>query len=156
MTVDCDVLQADGGTRTASITAGYCALAAACAHLLLRGDLERWPLSAQVAAVSAGLVDGRALLDLEYVEDAAAEVDMNVVATGDGAIIEIQGTGEERPFSREEMDRLVDLALGGIGRLAAVQREVLAPAMEEVEAVLSKTHRRPAPAKDEADLWGAP
>jgi len=156
LTIDCDVLQADGGTRTASITAGYCALAAACARLLLTGDVERWPLSGQVAAVSAGIVDGRPMLDLEYVEDAAAEVDMNVVATDAGAIIEIQGTGEERAFSRAEMDLLVDLALGGVDRLAALQREALAPVMEEVEAVLAKGSRRPAPAKDEADLWGAP
>jgi ribonuclease PH len=156
VTVDCDVLQADGGTRTASITAGYCALAAACARLLLTGDVERWPLSGQVAAVSSGIVDGRPLLDLEYVEDAAAEVDMNVVATDGGAIIEIQGTGEERAFSRAEMDVLVDLTLAGIGRLATVQREALAPTMEEVDAVLARGRRRPAPAKDEADLWGAP
>ncbi len=156
ITVDCDVLQADGGTRTAAITAGYCALAAACARLLLTGDVERWPLSGQVAAVSSGIVDGRPLLDLEYVEDAGAEVDLNVVATDGGAIIEIQGTGEERAFTRQEMDVLVDLALAGIGRLAAVQRDALAATMEEVDAVLARGRRRPAPAKDEADLWGAP
>jgi len=157
ITVDCDVLQADGGTRTASVTAGYVALAAACARILLTGDVARWPLTGEVAAVSAGVVDGTPLLDLEYVEDSAAEVDMNVVATGSGELIEIQGTGEERSFRRSELDALVDLALDGIGELVDIQRSVLAPTMEEVAAVLAKgSDRRPAKAKDEADLWGAP
>jgi ribonuclease PH len=157
ITIDCDVLQADGGTRTASVTGGYVALAAACARALLTGDVDRWPLTGQVAAVSAGLLEGRPLLDLEYVEDAAAEVDLNVVATVGGEIIEIQGTGEERPFSRDELDALVDLSLAGIGELARLQRQALEPTMQEVEAVLAKGgDRRPAPAKDERDLWGAP
>jgi ribonuclease PH len=157
VTIDCDVLQADGGTRTASVTGGYAALAAACARALLTGDVERWPLTGQVAAVSAGLVDGHPVLDLEYVEDAAAEVDLIVVATAGGEIIEIQGTGEERPFSRDELDALVDLSLDGIAELARLQRRALAPTMKEVEAVLAKGgDRRPAPAKDEKDLWGAP
>jgi ribonuclease PH len=157
ITIDCDVLQADGGTRTASVTAGYVALAAACARILLTGDVQRWPLTGEVAAVSVGVVDGTPLLDLEYVEDSAAEVDMNVVATGTGELIEIQGTGEERSFTRKELDALVDLALDGIGELIDIQRSILAPTMEEVDAVLAKGgDRRPAKAKDEADLWGAP
>jgi len=157
ITIDCDVLQADGGTRTASVTGGYVALAAACARALLTGDVDRWPLTGQVAAVSAGLLEGRPLLDLEYVEDAAAEVDLNVVATASGEIIEIQGTGEERPFSRDELDALVDLSLAGIGELARLQRQALQATMQEVDAVLAKGgDRRPAPAKDERDLWGAP
>jgi len=157
ITIDCDVLQADGGTRTASVTGGYVALAAACARALLTGDVDRWPLTGQVAAVSAGLLEGRPLLDLEYVEDAAAEVDLNVVATAGGEIIEIQGTGEERPFSRDELDALVDLSLAGIGELARLQRQALEATMQEVDAVLAKGgDRRPAPAKDERDLWGAP
>ncbi|HEX2253876.1 MAG TPA: ribonuclease PH [Thermoanaerobaculia bacterium] len=156
VTVDCDVLQADGGTRTAAVTAAYVALASACARLLLTGDVERWPLTDEVAAVSVGIVDGRPVLDLEYVEDAAAEVDMNVVATPAGSLIEIQGTGEGRSFHRAELDQLVDLAFGGIRQLAAEQRRVLAPAREEVEAVLAKSSRRPAAPKDERNLWGAP
>ena len=154
--VDCDVLQADGGTRTAAVTGAYVALAGAFARMLLTGDVAVWPLARPVAAVSAGIVDGRALLDLDYEEDSGAEVDMNVVADAAGSIIEIQGTGEARSFRRDELDALIDLALGGIGELVEHQRKALAPTMEEVEAVLSKGSRRPAPAKDEKDLWGAP
>jgi ribonuclease PH len=156
ITVDCDVLQADGGTRTASITGGYVALASACARLLLTGDIARWPLDHPVAAVSCGLVDGRALLDLEYVEDEAAEVDMNVVATPGGRLIEIQGTGERRTFERRELDALVDLALDGIERLGEIQRETLAATLAEVDEVLAKGRRRQAPARPEAELWGRP
>ncbi len=156
VTVDCDVLQADGGTRTASVTAGYVALAAACGRLLLTGDIARWPLLEPVAAVSVGLVDGTPLLDLEYVEDQVAEVDMNVVATPGGRLIEIQGTGEQRSFTRDELDAMVDLALAGVDRLADAQRAALAPVLEEVDAVLAKDHRRPAKAKDESSLWGPP
>jgi len=156
ITVDCDVLQADGGTRTASITAAYAALAQACARLLLTGDVPRWPLTGAVAAVSAGLVDGRPLLDLEYVEDAAASVDMNVVGTPEGDLVEIQGTGEERTFRRDELDALLDLALAGITELGRIQRRALADTLAEVDAVLAKSDRRPAPAKDESDLWGRP
>jgi ribonuclease PH len=156
VTVDCDVLQADGGTRTASVTGAYVALAQACARLLLTGDVAEWPLTSQVAAISAGIVDGEPLLDLDYEEDRSAEVDLNLVADAEGSIIEIQGTGEARSFSRAEMDSLVDLALAGIGELAEIQRRVLAPTREEVDAVLGRKDRRPAPAKDEKDLWGAP
>lgn len=156
VTVDCDVIQADGGTRTAAITAGYVALAQAAAGLLLTGDLERWPFRGQVAAVSVGVVDGEPVLDLEYVEDAEAEVDMNVVATVDGSLIEVQGTGEKRSFSRAEMDRLIDLALDGVARLGEFQRDALTATMAEVDAVLEKGDRSPARPKDEAEMWGRP
>ena len=116
VTVDCDVLQADGGTRTASVTAGYVALAEALAKLVLCGDLPRLPLLEPVAAVSVGIVRGVPSLDLEYVEDQEAEVDMNVVATASGQLVEVQGTGERRGFARRELDALIDLALAGSGR----------------------------------------
>src|SRR6266540_1233255 len=124
--IDCDVLQADGGTRTASITAGYIALAAAVRSLLEQGLLPRNPLREEVAAVSAGIVDGTALLDLAYSEDSRAEVDFNVVMTGSGALVEVQGTAEGEPFSRAELDSMMDLAWGGIRRLVEVQRAALA------------------------------
>ena len=128
ITVDCDVLQADGGTRTAAITGGYVALALAVQGLLSRGAVERSPLVAQVAAVSAGYVGGRALLDLDYSEDSRAELDCNVVQTGDGGLIEVQCTAEGRAISRAELDSLLDLVGAGIGQLLAAQREVLAGA----------------------------
>jgi ribonuclease PH len=156
LTLDCDVLQADGGTRTAAVTGAYVAAALACARLLLTGDITNWPLTRQLAAVSVGIVGGVPMLDLEYVEDQVAEVDMNVVATADGSLVEIQGTGEKRSFRRSEMDALVDLALKGIGELTAVQNEVLAPTMAEVAEVQNKGRRRQAPPKDEKDLWGRP
>ena len=154
--IDCDVIQADGGTRTASITGAYVAAARALARLLLRGDIKSWPLVEQVAAVSVGIVGGQPVLDLEYVEDQGAEVDMNVVATASDRLIEIQGTAEGATFSRAELDQLVDLAFGGIGELAALQRQVLEPTMAEVEAVLGRGSRKPAEPKDEAELWGRP
>ncbi len=156
VTIDCDVLQADGGTRTAAITGAYVALAQAVAGMLLTGDIARWPLGRPMAAVSVGVVGGTPVLDLEYVEDSEAEVDMNVVATVDGTLIELQGTGERRSFSRDEMDRLIDLALAGIGRLGELQAEALAGTLREVDAVLAKDDRKPAEPKDEADLWGKP
>lgn len=156
LTLDCDVLQADGGTRTAAITGAYVATALALGRLLLTGDITAWPLLDQVAAVSVGVVGGTALLDLEYVEDQAAEVDMNVVATAGGALVEVQGTGERRSFQRAEMEALIDLALKGIRELTAAQARVLAPTTAEVEQVLAKRHRRPAQPKPEKDLWGKP
>jgi ribonuclease PH len=156
LTLDCDVLQADGGTRTAAITGAYVATALALGRLLLTGDITAWPLLDQVAAVSVGVVGGTALLDLEYVEDQAAEVDMNVVATASGALVEVQGTGERRSFQRAEMEALIDLALKGIRELTAAQARVLAPTAAEVEQVLAKRHRRPAQPKPEKDLWGKP
>ena len=126
ITIDCDVLQADGGTRTAAITGGYVALADAVDTLMGRGQLERNPLHGQIAAVSVGIVGGVAVLDLDYAEDAEAETDMNVVMNSGGAFIEVQGTAEGHAFRREELDALLDLAAGGIGRLCALQNEARA------------------------------
>jgi ribonuclease PH len=115
------VLQADGGTRTAAITGAYLALADACAHLGKAQAIVR-----SVAAISVGIVDGQPVLDLDYPEDVSAGTDMNVVATGDGELIEVQGTAEGAPFRREELDALLDLALGGIGELTQLQTGALA------------------------------
>src|ERR1700746_1056044 len=115
--LDCDVLQADGGTRCASITGAYVALALACAGLGANGGLERSPLTGSVAAVSCGIVDGRALLDLDYAEDSTAEVDANVVMTGEGGLVEVQATAERTPLSRAHLDDLLVLAAAGIERL---------------------------------------
>jgi len=156
ITFDCDVIQADGGTRTAAITGAYVAAVLALGRLLLTREISSWPIRDQIAAVSVGLVGGSPLLDLEYVEDQVAEVDMNVVATAGGSLVEVQGTGERRSFRREEMDALLDLAFKGIGELAAAQNAALASTMEEVSDVLSKNHRRPAPPKSEKDLYGRP
>jgi len=123
--VDCDVLQADGGTRTAAVTGSYTALALACQRLVTSGALERSPLRDSVAAVSVGIVDGNAVLDLPYEEDARAEVDMNVVATGRGRFVEVQGTGEDGTFSAEDLRDLTELALSGIAQLTLAQREAL-------------------------------
>ena len=121
--VDCDVLQADGGTRTAAITGGYIALSLAIRTLRERGVLEGDPLAGSVAAVSTGIVDGQPMLDLNYEEDSRAEVDFNVVMTGDGRLVEVQGTAEGEPFSREQLDEMVSLAGEGIARLTEIQRE---------------------------------
>jgi ribonuclease PH len=126
--LDCDVLQADGGTRCASITGAYVALALACARLQGEGGLERSPLSGSVAAVSCGMVAGRALLDLDYAEDSTAEVDANVVMTGDGGLVEVQATAERTPLSRASLDELLALAAGGIAQLRAAQERALAAA----------------------------
>ena len=119
--IDCDVLQADGGTRTAAITGAYVALVDACRTLQRPGAVVR-----SVAAISVGIVDGLPVLDLDYPEDVSAGTDMNVVATGDGALVEVQGTAEGMPFSRAELDALLDLALGGIADLTALQAAALA------------------------------
>ena len=121
--VDCDVIEADGGTRCAAITGGYVALRLALARLVEEGRLERLPLTGSVAAVSCGMVDGEPLLDLDYREDSSAEVDMNVVMTGDGGLVEVQATGERTPLSRASLDDLLALAAGGIERLRAAQQE---------------------------------
>ncbi|ROR34135.1 ribonuclease PH [Inmirania thermothiophila] len=126
ITLDCDVLQADGGTRTASITGAYVALADAVARLLETGQLEASPLRGQVASVSVGIVGGAPVLDLDYAEDSAAETDMNVVMDEQGRFVEVQGTAEGHPFSRAELDAMLDLAARGIDRLLALQREALA------------------------------
>ncbi len=128
ITVDCDVLQADGGTRTASICGGYVALHDALTRLVQRGTLAAHPLSDLVAAVSVGVVGGVPLLDLPYEEDSRADTDMNVVMTGSGGFVEIQGTAEQAPFSRDELDTLLALATTGIARIHDAQRAVLAVA----------------------------
>jgi ribonuclease PH len=125
LTIDCDVLQADGGTRTASITGAYVALALALRRLAQQGALPPDVLQQQVAAVSVGMVDGEPRLDLCYVEDASADVDLNVVADDGGGFIEIQGTAEGRSFGRADLDNLLDLASGGIERLMDLQRAAL-------------------------------
>jgi len=125
--VDCDVIQADGGTRTASITGGFVALALAVQKLRAQGSIAKWPLLDHVAATSVGIVDGTPLLDLAYDEDSRAEVDMNVVRTGDGRYIEVQGTAEGQPFDRAALDALLELAGAGVDRLVALQREVIGP-----------------------------
>ena len=125
--VDCDVLQADGGTRTAAVTGAWTALAHACARMAARGDFERDPLRDSVAAVSVGIIDGEVRLDLPYEEDVRAEVDMNVVATGSGRFVEVQGTGESGTFSREQLDELTGMALAGIASITRRQREALLP-----------------------------
>lgn len=124
--LDCDVIQADGGTRTASITGAYVALADAVASLQQRGLLAANPLKEAVAAVSVGIVDGQPLLDLNYLEDSGAEVDMNFVMTSSGRFVEVQGTAEAEPFTIEQMDAMRNLAVDGIRQLFDLQREALA------------------------------
>lgn len=123
--IDCDVLEADGGTRTASITGAYVALSLACKTLISRGVLKSNPMLHEVAAISCGIVDGVALLDLDYEEDSAAEVDANFVMTGEGKIIEVQMSGEEATFTREQMNSLYMQAESGISQLVALQKQAL-------------------------------
>ena len=123
--IDCDVLQADGGTRTAAITGGWVALHLACRRLVDLGLLKAVPLTDQVAAVSCGICDGVSVLDLDYEEDSAADADANFVFTGSGAIVEVQGTAEQKPFSEAQLLELVALARAGIGELIALQRQAL-------------------------------
>jgi ribonuclease PH len=160
ITVDCDVLQADGGTRTASITAGYVAMVEALASLFLAGDLDRWPVTHAVAAISVGLVEDTPLLDLEYVEDSVAQVDLNVVGNAKGELIEIQGTGEQRGFSRAEHDTLLGLAEKGLRELFEAQNSVLADTLDAIAEVQSgdggRRRRRSASPRDEAELWSKP
>ncbi len=125
ITLDCDVLVADGGTRTAAVTGAAVALAQACRWLVGRGLLERSPMQQLVSAVSVGIVAGELRLDLEYVEDVAADVDMNVVALEDGGLVEVQGTAEHAPFGRDQLDHLLDLGLGGIRELLQRQHQAL-------------------------------
>ena len=125
VTIDCDVLQGDGGTRTASITGGYVALVLALKKMQQAGQLREWPVSSPVAAVSAGIVGDEPMLDLCYEEDSSAQVDLNCVMDGQGRLIEIQGTGEGRPFTLEEQQKLVELCAKGIQELQAIQRAVL-------------------------------
>jgi ribonuclease PH len=124
--VDCDVLEADGGTRCAAITGGFVALELALRRLMDEGALTRLPLTGSLAAVSCGIVDGQALLDLDYSEDSRAEVDMNVVMTGEGGLVEVQATAERTPLSRTSLDELLGLAAAGVERLRDAQRDAIA------------------------------
>jgi ribonuclease PH len=137
--LDCDVLQADGGTRCASITGAYVALSLACARLQADGQLRGSPLTGSVAGVSCGIISGTALLDLDYSEDSTAEVDANVVMTGDGGLVEVQATAERTPLSRAHLDELLALAAAGIERLRAAQEQVIAQAVAAAEGDRSAT-----------------
>ena len=128
ITLDCDVLQADGGTRCASITGAWIALYDACEQLVARGKLPEHPVRDHVAAVSVGIYDGQPILDLDYPEDSDCDTDMNVVMTGSGGLVEVQGTAEGEPFSRGQMEQLLDLAEAGIAQLVAAQRSALGTA----------------------------
>jgi len=125
--IDCDVIQADGGTRCASITGAYVALALACRKLMKNNVIKTSPILSEVAAVSVGIIEQTPILDLAYAEDSTAEVDMNIVCTGTGKFIELQGTAEREPFSREQMDEMLILAETGINKLFEIQRNALNP-----------------------------
>ncbi len=125
ITLDCDVIQADGGTRTAAITGAYVAMVHAVRGLQRRKAIVHEPVKRSVAAVSVGIVDGQVCLDLDYDEDSTAEVDMNVVSTGEGALVEVQGTAEGKPFPRADLDRMLDVAAEGLARLRALQEAAL-------------------------------
>ena len=131
--LDCDVIQADGGTRTASITGAYVALVLALSELYTKGTMANWPVVDYIAAISVGIVNGVPVLDLNYVEDSKAGVDMNIVATDKGRFIELQGTAEGASFSEEEMQAMLGLAKSGIAQLVEKQREVLTPALTKVD-----------------------
>jgi ribonuclease PH len=133
ITLDCDVLQADGGTRCAAITGACVALAIAAGKLVRNGAIPRWPLRETVAAVSVGLCAGQVVLDLGYAEDSEADVDCNIVGTASGAFVEIQGTAERRPFSEEQLGELLALARKGLKKIHAAQTEALAPHLEGID-----------------------
>lgn len=125
ISIDCDVIQADGGTRTAAITGSFVAMVDAIQKLIDKGLLEKSPINSFLSAISVGIVEDKAMLDLCYIEDSSAQVDMNVIMTDDGKIVEIQGTGEENPFTKAEMNELLDLAEKGIAELIEVQKQSL-------------------------------
>jgi ribonuclease PH len=137
VTLDCDVIQADGGTRTTSITGAYIALAFALNRLLDEGKLQQMPFTDFLASVSVGIVDGEMLLDLDYQEDSRAQVDMNIVMTGSGKFVELQGTGEEAPFGRSELNRLLELGEWGVQRMIAKQKEALGPIADLIGEVIA-------------------
>jgi ribonuclease PH len=122
--IDCDVIQADGGTRTASITGGFVALANLFKKMQQEGEIEKYPLIDYVSAISVGIVDNEVMIDLEYEEDVRAAVDMNFVMTGSGLFIEVQGTAEHMPFNKEQLDKMTELAVTGIKKISAIQREI--------------------------------
>jgi len=132
--IDCDVIQADGGTRTAAITGGFIALSDACTRLRDEGVINSIPTNDFVAAISVGIVKGEPVLDLCYREDSKADVDMNVVMTGRGNFVEIQGTAEENPFSKEEVDIMLSLASKGISQLIALQQKLLLENLNEISS----------------------
>jgi len=136
--IDCDVIQADGGTRTSSITGSFIALWDACSHLRDRKMIPDMPIRDFVAATSVGIIDGQKMLDLCYAEDSKADVDMNIVMTGKGSFVEIQGTAEGSSFSREESNELIDLAAGGIQQLISLQRKMLIGGENKVEFTKTK------------------
>lgn len=144
ITIDCDVIQADGGTRTAAITGGFVALALAINRQLEAGKIHRPPLRDFLAAVSVGIIDGRVLLDLDYNEDSHAEVDMNIVRTGNGRLVEVQGTAETEPFDRDQMNELLAAAEVGANELVSAQRAAIAAALgaKEFRALISPTESR--------------
>lgn len=125
ITIDCDVIQADGGTRTTSITGGYIALALAMKKLVAEGVLAENPIISNVAAISVGIVNGTPVLDLKYTEDSAAEVDMNVVMNGEGKFVEVQGTGEEATYTRKELNEMLDLAEKGLKEIMELQNRII-------------------------------
>ncbi len=132
ITIDCDVIQADGGTRTASITGAFVAMAEAMQWMVNHGKIKRIPISDFIAATSVGRLGGQIILDLCYEEDSAADVDMNIVMTGNGRFVEIQGSGEESTFSREDADKMLDLARDGIAWLVQYQKQILGPIAETI------------------------
>ena len=123
--IDCDVIQADGGTRTAAITGAWVALRIACEHLLLAGTITQLPLTGQIAAISCGIFQEQAVLDLDYQEDSSAEIDANFILTTTGELVEVQATGEEHPFSGSSLDKMLDLAEFGCGQLFALQKKAV-------------------------------
>ncbi|MBU1701082.1 MAG: ribonuclease PH [Candidatus Eisenbacteria bacterium] len=123
--IDCDVFEADGGTRTASVTAAYVALHQVCRHLLEKGEIRKFPIKDQLAAISVGLINGEPVLDLDHAEDSAADVDFNVVMTGSGHFVEVQGTAEGRPYTRQELNKMLSLAASGIRKVLKAQARVL-------------------------------
>ncbi|MFO8059256.1 MAG: ribonuclease PH [Bacillota bacterium] len=138
--VDCDVIQADGGTRTVSITGGFVAMIDALYYMVKRNEIKYLPLNNSLVAVSCGLVNGIPLLDLDYAEDSRAQVDLNVVGTGDGSLVEVQGTAEGHPFTMEELDRLMTMAREGLDALTRVQQETLGSLWDEVTVGIARLH----------------
>ncbi len=134
--IDCDVLQADGSTRTASISGGWIALAIALARMFEQGLLSEWPLTNQIVGVAVGLVGGEARADLDYGEDFDCDVDLNLVFTGDGRLIEVQGTAEGEPFSRDQLDTLLDIGWRGAEQVAAKQKEIVGPKLDALGLAL--------------------
>jgi ribonuclease PH len=135
ITLDCDVIQADGGTRTTSITGAFIAMAIAMDKLMEGNKIQKFPITDYLASVSVGIINGQGCLDLNYIEDSSAKVDMNVVMTGEGKFVEVQGTGEDAPFSKAELQSMLDLAEQGIHSFITKQKQVLGPICDRIEAV---------------------